>query len=220
MFHNHDAGHSHGPTPYFVTDCPLCDAAKTARNQAIAHLAETLYLLSGLRKPDQRATVRLNLAPIGLTGDDMQQCHSIDLSAKQAEALADAIDSMNAHASSEQAVDEGLRGIAAAIERAVPIDEDRMAQSTARFMGWLQGQSGEAIESGEWSAGAVAQHNPGTRAEITNTFDEIDLTKLHKEVCQDRQVEEKAVTQALDDWFGDIEDPKLVELYGDEDDAA
>jgi hypothetical protein len=200
---NHDAGHTHGPTLGFVTGCPLCDTAKAARNQAIAHLSEALHLLSNLRKPGQRPTIRLNIAPIGLTGDDVQNCHSIDLTAKQAEALSDAIDSMNAYLGSSPASDEEL-----------------VTRREAAATGAAAGQTGEAIESGEWSAYAVAQHNPGTRAEVADTFAEIDLTKLHKEVCQDRQVEEKAVTRALDDWFGDIEDPKLVELYGDEDDAA
>jgi hypothetical protein len=78
----------------------------------------------------------------------------------------------------------------------------------------------EQIPSGEWSAAAVAQCNPDLYAYVTDLFDELDLTQLHREVCKDRQVEEKAVTQALDDWFGDIEDPELVELYGDEDDAS
>lgn len=93
-----DSGHTHGPTPHFVSGCPLCDAAKAARNQAIEHLAEAIHLLAGLRADDDRPTIRLNLAPIGVTGDDAQRCHSIDLTAKLAEALADAIDSMNARA--------------------------------------------------------------------------------------------------------------------------
>lgn len=96
------AGHTHGPTPHFVPGCPLCDAAKAARNQAIEHLAEALHLLANLRGPEDRPTLRLNLGPIGVTGDDAQRCHSIDLTAKLAEGLADAIDSMNAYLGSEQ----------------------------------------------------------------------------------------------------------------------
>jgi hypothetical protein len=95
------AGHSHGPTPHLIDGCPLCDHLKTARNQAIEHLSEALHLLAGIRPETDRPTLRLNIAPIDLTADDTGRCHSIDLSAKQAEALSDAIDSMNAYAGSE-----------------------------------------------------------------------------------------------------------------------
>ncbi|MEV5915733.1 hypothetical protein AB0M00_43485 [Streptomyces chartreusis] len=212
-----DAGHTHGPTPHFVSDCPLCEAAKNARNQAIEHLSEALYLLAGLRSHDDQPTVRLNLGPVGVTGDDAQRCHSIDLSAKQAEALADAIDSMTAYVSGESPIDRGLRDLAAGIEAAIPIDEDRMAQSTARFMGWLQGQSGEAIESGEWSAAAVAQNDPDTWDAVNDAFFELDLRAVTKQVLNDTTVDNLTVNRALDDWFGDIPDPELADLYGDED---
>jgi hypothetical protein len=97
---SHDAGHTHGPTPYFVTDCPLCDAAKEARNQAIAHLAEALYLFNGLGPDGELPTLRLNVSPIGITGDDTRHCHSFDITAKQAEHLADGIESDHAYAGS------------------------------------------------------------------------------------------------------------------------
>lgn len=93
----HDAGHTHGPTLGFVTDCPLCDAAKEARNQAIAHLAEALYLFNGLGPDGELPTLRLNVSPIGITGDDTRHCHSIDITAKQAEHLADGIESDHAY---------------------------------------------------------------------------------------------------------------------------
>jgi hypothetical protein len=167
---NHDAGHTHGPTPGFVSGCPLCDAAKEARNQAIEHLHEALFLLSKVNPSGELPTVRLNLGPIGITGDDIQRCHSVDLTAKQAEALSDAVDSMNAYAGTESPIDQDLRDLAAGIEAAVPVDEDRLT----RFKGWLQGLSGEAIESGEWSAAAVAQNDPDLYADVTDLFDGID----------------------------------------------
>lgn len=174
MNHNHDAGHTHGPTLGFVSGCPLCDAAKDARNRAIAHLHEALALLSKVNPSGDRPTIRLNLGPIGITGDDVQHCHSIDLTAKQVEGLADDVDSMRSYLASESPIDQGLRDLAAGIEAAIPVDEDRMAKSTARFMGWLQGQSGEAIESGEWSAAAVAQNDSDLYADVTDLFDSID----------------------------------------------
>lgn len=179
---------------------------KTQR--AIAHLAEALYLLACVRNPGDHATVPIRIGE-----------NQIDVTPKTAEALADAVDSMNAYMATEAVEDDKLRAACQQVEAVIDIDEDRMTRATARFMGWLEGQAGEAIASGVWSADAVAQNDPGTCAEVTDTFNEIDLTQLHKEVCKDRQVDEKAVTQALDDWFGDIEDPELVALYGDEDDV-
>jgi hypothetical protein len=102
---NYDAGHTHGPTAHFVTGCPLCDAAKTARNQAIGHLHEALRLMATINPSGVQPTIRLNLGPIGITGDDIPHCHSIDLTAKHAEALSDAVDSMNAYAGSQPAQD-------------------------------------------------------------------------------------------------------------------
>jgi hypothetical protein len=199
---NHDAGHTHGPTLGFVTDCPLCDAAKEARNQAIAHVHEALMLLAATARFDGQPTIRINLGPIGITGDDVQHCHSIDLPAKLVEALADAVDSMTPYLGSESPVD---------------IDEDRMAQSTARFTGWLQGQAGEVIESGEWSADAVAQNDPDVWDAVNDLFFDLDLRAITKDVMDATdEADRLAKTQVLDDWFGDIPDPTLLGLYGDD----
>jgi hypothetical protein len=100
MFAN-DAGHTHRNTAYLIPGCPLCDQQRAVRNQAIAHLSEALHLLSRIRPTGEQPTVRLNLAPIGVTGDDVDLCRSFDLTAKLAEKLSDAIDSMNAYVGSE-----------------------------------------------------------------------------------------------------------------------
>jgi hypothetical protein len=137
-----DAGHSHGPSPYLVNGCPLCDAEKAARNQAIEHLHEALHLLSLINRFEGQPTIRINLGPINLTGDDVQHCHSVDLPAKHAEALADAIDSMNACAGSE-----------------APTSSEPVVAAEH-----------EAIGTGEWSAAAVAQNDPDLYAVVTNLF--------------------------------------------------
>jgi hypothetical protein len=199
MERNMDAGHSHLKTPHFVTDCPLCEAEKAVRNRAIEHLSEALHLLEGLRKPGDKPTIRLNLAPIGVTGDDVARCHSIDLTAKQAEDLADAIDSKNAYVGSESPIDGALRNLADGIKEAV----------VARPGGFV----GEVIDSGEWSAAAVAQRTPEVAAVITDTFTSLDLVEITREILNEPQVNKLAVTQALDRWFGEIADP-----YADEDD--
>jgi hypothetical protein len=218
---NHDAGHSHLPNGRrLVTGCPLCDHIKAARNQAIAHLGEALHLLSLIQPADPsgdpRPTIRLNLGPIGVTGDDVNNCHSIDLTAKQAEALSDGIDSMNAYlGSNPNAPTDGLpRDTADAVTDAIPIDPDRMARSTGRFLGWLQGQSGEAIESGEWSAAAVAQNDPDLYADVTDLFLLLDPRTVTKQVLDDAHADNLTVNRALDAFFGEIADP-----YADEDDA-
>lgn len=108
-----DAGHTHGPSPYFVSDCPLCEAAKEARNRAIAHLTEALYLFNGLRPEGEQPTIRLNLAPINLTGDDTGLCHSYDLTANQLEHLADRIDTDCAYTMFDRA---GLAGASSAAQ--------------------------------------------------------------------------------------------------------
>jgi hypothetical protein len=174
------AGHSHGPTPHLIDGCPLCDHLKAARNQAIEHLSEALHLLAGLRPETDRPTLRLNIAPIDLTAHDTGRCHSIDLSAKQAEALSDAIDSMNAYAGSEPPA-------------ALP-----------QTMG---GVDGEAIGVGEWSAAAVAQLDADMWDEVNDVFADLDLRVFTKSVLDDATADNLAVNRALDSFFGEIADP-------------
>ena len=186
---SHDAGHTHGPTHLFVAGCPLCDAAKTVRDRALAHLGEALLLLSKIQpvdpSEDPRPTIRLNLAPINLTGDDVDNCYGVDLTAKQAEALADAVDSLSAYRMSELPVPY------------LPADTDETPS--------------------EWSADAVAQNNPDLYADVTDVFMLLDPTAITKKVLDDAHADNLAVNRALDDWFGEIPDPTLADLYGDED---
>lgn len=198
-----DSGHSHGPNAYFVTDCPLCDAAKNARNQAIDHLTEALYLFNGIRPEGEQPTLRLNLGPVNVTGDDVGRCHSFDLSAKQAEALVDAIDSMTPHAMQD-----------------IPVDRERLARKGAELAAWMEGQSGETIASGEWSAAAVAQNSTDTWDAVNDVFDQLNPTAITRQVLNEAHADNLSVNRALDAWFGDIPDPDLADLYGDEDGDA
>ncbi|MFJ8727666.1 hypothetical protein [Streptomyces sp. NPDC093269] len=204
---NHDAGHNHLKTAYFVADCPLCDAEKAARNQGIAHLSEALKMLEHVRPEGVQPTIRMNVGPVDLTRDGADHCHSIDLTAKQAEALADAIDSMNAYLGSEAPVDQGLRNLADRIRATVEIDETRLA----RFKERIQGQPGEALESDEFSADTIGKKDPELVAEITDLFTELDLVQITKEVLDDPQAHALTVTLALDSWFGEIADPAAEE---------
>ncbi|MGA5670052.1 hypothetical protein ACPCTG_31795 [Streptomyces pseudogriseolus] len=210
---NHDAGHNHLPAPGFVTDCPMCDAAKAARNQALAHLSEALLLLSQVQPADPSddtpRTIRLNLAPIGLTGDDTSNCYSIDLTAKQAEALSDGIDSMNAYlgSSPDAPIDRILAETADAVTDAIPADQDRLT----RFKGQLQGPDREAIASGEWSAAAVAQNDTDLWDKVNAAFTEMDAQGITDNVMDDRIADPMAVIRALDDVLGDVPYPYAEE---------
>jgi hypothetical protein len=193
-----DASHSHLPTTSFVTGCPMCDAAKAVRDQALAHFAEALLLLSQVPPVDPSEestnTIRLNLAPIGLTGDDTGNCYSIDLTAKQAEALADAVDSMNAYLGSEQhPIDDALRGLAAAVtDYVVP-----------RPGGLL----GERVGSGEWSAAAVAQNDPQLFADVLDVFTEVDPQDYLDDVLTSIDPEAAAAAyeqMVTGEWDGDL----------------
>ncbi|MFD7995488.1 hypothetical protein [Streptomyces mexicanus] len=157
------------------------------RDRAIAHLAEALYLLSAVRNPGDEPTVPVTI------GDQQ-----IMLTPKTAEAIADAIDSMNAYMASETVHDNKI-GMAA-----------RQAELTA----WLEGQASETIPSGVWSAAAVAQNDPHLYAQVVEAFADVDPRTVTANVMNDRHASCASVIQALDDVFGDYPDP-----YADEDDA-
>jgi hypothetical protein len=180
-----------------------------ARNRAIAALAEALKMLQAVNnlpamdgEAPELPSIRINISPIGLTGADAEHCHSIDITPHVAQTIADAIDSTNPYA----------------LNAAAAIDENDMAGPKARFMAWLQGQTGETIVSGEWSAAAIAQCDPALYADVTDIFMLLDPTAITKKVLDDAHVDNLAVNRALDDWFGEIPDPTLAELYRDEDD--
>jgi hypothetical protein len=154
--------HNHSPSGHLIPGCDACRLVAEARNQALNHLAEAVDLLATIHNQhtDQQPVLRMNLAPIDLTGDGIDHCRSIDLTAKLAEALADAVDSMAAHAGSEPP--------------AFDIDTASLARRKAELMAWMEGQTGEAIPSGEFSAAAVAQYNPDLYADVTDLFLVID----------------------------------------------
>ncbi|MFD8488645.1 hypothetical protein [Streptomyces sp. NPDC059712] len=175
---NSDAGHSHGPTPHLVTGCPLCDHQRTVRNQAIHHLAEAIHLLSLINPTQAAPTIRLNLAPIGLTGDDTPNCHSVDLTAKQAQTVADAVDSVNAYAGSQPP----------------PVDA-------------LPAVNREAIGTGEWSAAAVAQNDPDLYADVIDMFDAVDPQSYLDDVLTSREPEAAAAAYeqlVTGEWDGEL----------------
>ena len=188
------AGHSHGPSPYFVPDCALCDAAKEARNRAIGHLNDALRLLSGYRPDgDDRPTLRLNLGPTNVTGEDTGRCHSIDLTPKQAEALADAIDSVNAY-------DDQQMG------------DQMMAVADAQIASWDH----EEYPGGDFSAAAVAQCNTDLWDQVNDLFAGFDVRQISTDVMNERRTNRMAVIEALDNTFGDdVHDP-----LADEDEDA
>ena len=171
------AGHSHGPSPYFVPDCALCDAAKEARNRAIGHLNDALRLLTGYH-PDghDRPTLRLNLSPTSVTAEDVTRCHSIDLTPKQAEALADVLDSLNTANDHHMA-------------------NRMMAAADARIASWED----EQIPGGDWSAAAVAQNDTDVWDAVNDVFAGLNRVDIGNEVLRDKQADLARVSEALDE---------------------
>lgn len=149
-----------------------------ARDRAIEHLAEALYLLNGIRPETDpgEALLRLSIAP----AEDPARCHSFDLTAKQIEGLADAIDSMNAYLEADRMHD-------------MTVDTDSLNRRKAEFVGWLEGQAGEEIASGEFSAAAVAQCTPDLYADVTDVFDDIDPISLLDDVLNSANPGDSAV---------------------------
>ena len=203
--------HSHVFPNRLTPGCPACEQLAEARDRAIGHLYEALYLLAGLRGEDDPATIRLNLAPITFTGDFARLCHNIDLSAKQAEALSDAIDSMNAYAGSEALSDDQIGEAMRRAESAIDVDSDSLARRKAEFMAWLEGQSGEDIASGEWSAAAVAKSDPDLYADVSDLFASLDPIEITDKVIRDREADLAGVAQVLDELYGDVPYPYAEE---------
>ncbi|WP_416519980.1 hypothetical protein [Streptomyces achromogenes] len=157
--------------------------------RAIAHLAEALYLLSCVRDQDEQATVPIMIGE-----------NQVVVTPKTAEALADAVDSMNAYVDSESPIDGALRDLADGIRETVVASPG--------------GVLGERIDSGEWSAAAVAQCDSDLWAQVKDVYAELNLRVLTKKVLDDAHADNLTVNRALDSFFGEIADP-----YADEDDV-
>lgn len=179
------------------------DQDRTQR--AIAHLFEALMLLACVRDPGDTSSVPIHIGPAN-------GGHTVHVTAKTAEAIADAVDSMNAHLGSETAEDATLRAAIQQVESVIDIDEDSLARRGDELMALLRGDTHEAIESGEFSAAAVAQCNPDLYADMTDLFAELDPIEITDKVIRDRQADLPDVAQLLDELFGDIPYP-----YADED---
>ncbi|WP_086562042.1 hypothetical protein [Streptomyces africanus] len=177
--------------------------------RAIAHLFEALMLLACVRDPGDTSSVPIHIGPANAG-------HTVHVTAKTAEAIADAVDSMNDCLGSETVEDDKLR---AAVEQAQPAidallqnDEASVDRRLADLKARAQDGNGEVIPSGEFSAAAVAQCYPDLYANVTDAFDELDPIDITDKVIRDRQADLPDVAQLLDELFGDIPYP-----YADED---
>jgi len=74
----------------------------------------------------------------------------------------------------------------------------------------------EQIPSGDFSPAAVAQRDPDLWDAVNDLLFEFDLRKMTSQVLDDRHTNLPRVVEALDNWFGDIPDPTLMGLYGDD----
>lgn len=69
----------------------------------------------------------------------------------------------------------------------------------------------EGLDSGEWTAAAVAHRFPELYAEITDGFLLIDPREITKDVLDHPLVDAIYVIQALDDVYGEVADPYAAE---------
>jgi Fe-S-cluster formation regulator IscX/YfhJ len=172
--------HFHGLTGRLVAGCGACDMQKAARDLAIHHLHEALNLL-GLIGGDDKKTIRLNMSPIGVTGDDTFLCHSVDLTAKQAESIADEVDSLNHYA---------------AVDQPAPAFEE--------FYAYMRR---EGNGNSQADREAFVADNQDMAADLVDLFSELDPREINRTVLDRREVDLPTAVRALDDVFGEIADP-------------
>jgi hypothetical protein len=113
--------------------------------------------------------------------------NQILISPKTAEAIADAIDAMNNGLDSDRAFNDALAGL-----RKTPNGEDILAD--------------------DFSAAAIAQHNPDLYAQVTDIFMLLDPIDITDAAMRDRQASLSDVSRVLDELYGDVPYP-----YADED---
>jgi hypothetical protein len=145
---------------------------KTPR--AIAHLSEALLLLSCVRDQGDTTDVPIHIGPAD-TG------RTVHVTAKTAEAIADAVDSMNAYLGSET------------------VEDDKLGNALR--------QAEAATVPGEWSAAAVAQKHPDLYADVTDVFMLLDPIEITDTVIRDREASLADVSQTLDELYGDVPYP-------------
>jgi len=181
------------------------------RNQQAADaLAEALHRLAAVSTPDDSTGITLRLGP-----DDGSQ-HHINLPANTVEALTDAIDSLHAYLASgepDPETDARMRAAIQATEDAVTVDHTGLDRAKARLMAWMEGQSGEAIATGEWSAAAVAQCDTDLWDQVNDVYAALDVRTISGQVMDDRIASPMQVIEALDDVYGD----NVTDPYADED---
>ncbi|MBJ6623508.1 hypothetical protein [Streptomyces sp. DHE17-7] len=174
-----------------------------AARKAIAHLAEALYLLSSVRDQGDTTDVPIHIGP-ATAG------HTIHVTARTAEALSDAVDSMNAYLASEGVEDDKLGAAARQAQPAIDAflgnDDASVARRLEELHARVEAGNDETIPSGEWSAAAVAQNDPDLYADVTDLFDSIDPISLLDDVLNSDQPEEAAAAyeQMTGEWDGEL----------------
>lgn len=184
--------------------------------KAIRDLMQALWLFAADRDQGEQPAVPIHIGPVGSE-------HTVYVTAATAQALADLVDGARVDtagdgedADEDAAFDSLIRDRLQGIEDIVPIDEDRMARSTACFTAFLEGQSGEAIETGEWSAATVAHNHRQLYVDVQDLFDHLDYQAVFNTVLDHRQVDLPVAIRALDDVLGDIPAPPPTGTNDDE----
>jgi hypothetical protein len=145
--------------------------------RAIARLAEALHLLSDIRDQGDTPSVPIRIGE-----------NQINVTPRVADALSDAIDSMNAYMAS----DEPFIG---------------KLEHAARHAGLLEGLAGEHIPTGEWTAAAVAQNHTALYADVTDAFLLVDPLSYLDDVLTSREPEAAAAAYeqlVTGEWDGEL----------------
>ncbi|MFF9003636.1 hypothetical protein ACF1GW_38725 [Streptomyces achromogenes] len=164
--------------------------------RAIAHLAEAIYLLTTVRDQDDQPTVPVTIGE-----------NQILISPKTAEAVADAIDTMNSGLDSTIAQDEELAAAIRGAEAVIDIDIDSLNRRKDELFSWLEARDREVIPSGEWSAAAVAQHSTDIYAQVTDVFMLVDPMSYLDDVLAARDPEAAAAAyeqMVTGEWDGEV----------------
>lgn len=158
-------------------------------------LARALNACNQAGTDGQRPIGRITVNPIDLHAapDAWQYCHNIDLT--------------------EDGLLVALQQLGADLTNVMPIDQDSLDRRKAGLLGWMDAQTGEAIESGEWTADRLSGTHPELAAELTDLFGDLDPRTVQATVLDHRQADFAHVIEAIDDVFGDMADP-----LADEDD--
>ncbi|MEW2402157.1 hypothetical protein [Streptomyces sp. NPDC046862] len=167
------------------------------RSEAIRALAEAIARLSADRPAGEQPIARINIAPIDLRGADWTgDCHSVDLTATELEALTTATEAVPDRETLARITRDGQPRLRRTLDALADVDWDALNANS------------------QTDRDAFADKHGDLAGDLTDLFTGLDPREMNRTVMDHREVDLMTAVQALDDVFGEIADP-----YADEDDA-